>query len=68
MLADYRITIKNNNTNEIHKLELIRMPSQKKYWIRFNGKDSKIEPCATLSTITGNIRKLIKLMNQNERK
>ncbi len=61
--ADIRISIKNNKTGEIFKIELIRLPNNsKRFWVRFNGKKSQKLPEGNLSEITARIRRLLKNM------
>lgn len=60
MEADFRISIKARKSGKSHKIELIRMPNCKRFWIRYNGVNSvKVPAGATLTWVSNEIRKLI---------
>lgn len=60
MEADYRISIKAHKSGKLHKIELIRMPNCKRFWIRYNGINSaKVPEGATITWVSNEIRKLI---------
>lgn len=58
--AKYRISVKNLETGENHKIELIPQPFCKKYAIRYQGKNSDKLPVATKTQISNEIRKFLK--------
>ena len=63
LTADIRISIKNNNTGELHKIELIKPPiDNKKWWLRFDNVNSVKLHEASLTKIITNIGVLLKLM------
>ena len=53
--ADIRISLKKRG-GRTHRIELIRQPLGKRYWIRRDGKDSTKLPEATASQIAERIR------------
>lgn len=54
--AEIRISLKKRG-GPTHRIELIRQPVGKRYWIRRNGKDSAKLPEATASQIAERIRR-----------
>jgi hypothetical protein len=54
--ADIRISLKKRG-GRTHRIELIRQPLGKRYWIRRDGKDSTKLPEATASQIAERIRR-----------
>jgi len=55
--ADIRISIKNLHTGENYKLELIRQPiGYRRFWIRFDGKNSQKWEQITLTQLTATLR------------
>jgi len=55
-----RITIKNNVTGEMHKIEIIPQPMPtRRFWLRMDGKNSRVMPEASLSKISVGIRVLL---------
>ena len=61
--ADIRISIKNNLTGESHKLELIEFPNNsQRFWLRFDGINSKKIPEVTVTQLCNRLRKLLKIM------
>lgn len=59
--ADYRISIKNLNTGAAHKIELIRQPlGYRRFWIRFDGKNSRKWDQITLTDLTKTLRSWLK--------
>ena len=54
--ADIRISLKKRR-GRTHRIELIRQPLGKRYWIRRDGKDSTKLPDATASQIAERIRR-----------
>ena len=54
--ADIRISLKKRG-GPTHRIELIRQPVGKRYWIRRDGKDSTKLPEATASQIAERIRR-----------
>jgi hypothetical protein len=54
--ADIRISLKKRG-GRTHRIELIRQPLGKRYWIRRDGKDSTKLPDATASQIAERIRR-----------
>ena len=54
--ADIRISLKKRG-GRTHRIELIRQPLGKHYWIRRDGKDSTELPEATASQIAERIRR-----------
>ena len=54
--ADIRISLKKRG-GPTHRIELIRQPVGKRYWIRRDGKDSAKLPEATASQIAERIRR-----------
>ena len=56
--ADYRISIKSKG--KIHKIELIKQPLGKRYWVRYQGKKSDKMPEATLTQVINEIRKFFR--------
>ena len=54
--ADIRISLKKRG-GPTHRIELIRQPVGKRYWIRRDGKDSVKLPEATASQIAERIRR-----------
>lgn len=58
--ADYRISLKVYKTGITHKIELINMPNCKRYFVRYNGKNSTKFPTGTKSEIINEIRKFLK--------
>ena len=64
--ADIRISMKNNTTDESHKIELIKLPTNsRRFWLRFNGVNSKKTPEVTLTQLCNRLRELLK-MNDRE--
>ena len=58
-----RISIKNNVTGLSHKLELIKFPTNsRRFWLRFNGVNSKKTPAVTVTQLCNRLRKLLKMM------
>lgn len=63
--ATIRITVKNNETGERHKLELIPFPfSAMKFTLRFDGKVSSKVPEASLTQVCAKLRKLLIIMTK----
>ena len=61
--AVLRITVKNNESGECHKLELVRFPfSSRKFMLRFDGKASAKMREASFSQICEKMRKLLIIM------
>ena len=54
--AEIRISLKKRG-GRTHRIELIRQPLGKRYWIRRDGKDSTKLPDATASQIAERIRR-----------
>ena len=54
--ADIRISLKKRG-GPTHRIELIRQPVGKRYWIRRDGKDSAKLPEVTASQIAERIRR-----------
>jgi hypothetical protein len=54
--ADIRISLKRRG-GPTHRIELIRQPAGKRYWIRRDGRDSTKVPEATASEIAERIRR-----------
>ena len=54
-----RISIKNNNTGNSHKIELIKMPFGKRYFVRFDGVNSKKVDDISISELSVKLRELI---------
>ena len=54
--AEIRISLKKRG-GPTHRIELIRQPVGKRYWIRRDGKDSAKLPEATASQIAERIRR-----------
>jgi len=54
--AEIRISLKKRG-GPTHRIELIRQPIGKRYWIRGDGKDSTKLPEATASQIAERIRR-----------
>ena len=47
--ADIRISIKNNTSGKSQKIELIKLPNNKRrFWLRFDGVNSKKSPEITV--------------------
>jgi hypothetical protein len=58
-----RISIKNNVTGKSHKIELIKFPNNsRRFWLRFDGVNSKKTPEVTVTQLCNRLRKLLKLM------
>jgi hypothetical protein len=65
--ASIRITVKNNKTGELHRLELVRFPfPAKKYPLRFDGKPSAKVQAASLTQVCTKLRKLLIMMTQQK--
>ena len=61
--ADIRISIKNNVTGKSHKIELIKFPTNsRRFWLRFDGVNSKRTPDVSLTQLCNRLRKLLKIM------
>jgi len=61
--ALFRISVKNNETGETHKIELGRFPfPARKYMLRFDGKVSANVPEASFSQVCARLRKLLRHM------
>ncbi|HEX9972455.1 MAG TPA: hypothetical protein VGD14_10335 [bacterium] len=61
--ADIRISIKNNVTGLFHKLELLKFPnSSRRFWLRFDGVNSKKTPEVFVTHLCNRLRKLLKMM------
>ena len=56
--ADIRISLKKRG-GPTHRIELIRQPVGKRYWIRRDGKDSAKLPEATASQIAERMRRCL---------
>ena len=54
--ADIRISLKERR-GRTHRIELVRQPVGKRYWIRCDGKESAKLPEATASQIAERIRR-----------
>jgi hypothetical protein len=54
--ADIRISLKRRG-EKTHRIELIRQPFRRKFWIRRDGRKSKKMPEATATEIAEAIRK-----------
>ncbi len=54
--ADIRISLKKRG-GPTHRIELIRQPVGRRYWIRRNGKESAKVPEATATQIAERIRR-----------
>jgi hypothetical protein len=54
--ADIRISLKKRG-GRTHRIELVRQPVGKRYWIRRDGKESAKLPEATASQIAERIRR-----------
>ena len=54
--ADIRISLKKRG-GRTHRIELVRQPFGKRYWIRRNGEPSTKVPEATASQIAEHIRR-----------
>lgn len=65
--ADVRISIKNNRTGEIYKIELVELPD-KSFMVRFNDKASKKIKYENLVQIGVRIRKLLVIILGRKRK
>jgi len=63
--ADIRISIKNNVTRNSHKIELIKFTNNsRRFWLRFDGVNSKKTPEVTVTQLCNHLRKLLKIMVQ----
>ena len=61
--AEIRISIKNNLTGESHKIELIKFPNNsRRFWVRFDGVNSKKSPEVTLTQLWNRLRVLLKII------
>ncbi len=61
--ADIRISIKNNVTGKSHKIELIKFPNNsRRFWLRFDGVNSKKTPEVTVTQLCNRLRKLLKMI------
>ena len=61
--AEIRISIKNNVTGKSHKIELIKFPANsRRFWLRFDGVNSKRTPDVSLTQLCNRLRKLLKIM------
>ena len=59
--ADYRISIKVQKTGVTHKIELIKTPYGKRYFVRYNNLMSQKTPDgATATWIINELRKILK--------
>ncbi|MEK7727468.1 MAG: hypothetical protein AAB354_03590 [candidate division KSB1 bacterium] len=59
--------MKNNETEEGHKLELIRFPfPARKYMLRFDGKVSTKVQAASLTQVCARLRKLLLIMSKQK--
>jgi hypothetical protein len=56
LTADIRISLKKRG-GSTHRIELVRQPVGKRYWIRRDGKPSTKVPEATASQIADRIRR-----------
>lgn len=67
--ATIRITVKNNETGERHKIELLRFPySSRKFMLRFDGRVSAKIQEASFTQVCEKMRKLLMIMGkQNSR-
>ena len=55
--------LKNNVTGESHKIELIKFPTHsRRFWLWFDGENSKETPEVTLTQLSNRLRKLLKIM------
>ena len=58
-----RISIINKVTAKSHKIELIKFPNNsRRFWLRFNGVNSKKTPEVTVTQLCTRLRKLLKIM------
>jgi len=63
LTATIRISLKNNETGECHKVELVRFPfPARKYMLRFDGKPSTKVQEASLTQVCAKMRKLLIIM------
>ena len=61
--ADIRISIENDVTRKSHKMELIKFPNNsRRFWLRFDGVNSKKTPEVTLTQLCNRLRKLVKMI------
>ena len=67
--ARFRISIKDNETGQTLKIELVQQPWPGRYWIRQNGKTARHLTAASLSTILARLRSwLVQRSNRSETK
>jgi hypothetical protein len=58
-----KISIKNNMTGKSHKIELIKFPNNsRRFWLRFDGVNSKKTQEVTVAQLCNRLRKLLKMM------
>ena len=63
--ADIRISIKNNTSGKSHKIELIKLPNnQKRFWLRFDGVNSKKSPEMTITELCNRLKVLLQIINR----
>lgn len=61
--ADIRINIKNNVTGKSHKIKLIKFHiNSRRFWLRFDGINSKKIPEVTLIQLCNSLMKLLKMI------
>jgi hypothetical protein len=65
--ATIRITAKNNETGELHKIELAPLPfPARKYVLRFDGKPSAKVQAASLTQVCARLRRLLIMMTKQK--
>lgn len=57
LVADVRISVKVRG-GKCHRLELIKQPMAKRYWLRFDGRNSRKMPESTKTEVLRNLGKL----------
>ena len=67
--ADIRISIKNNTSGKAHKIELIKLPNnQKRFWLRFDGVNSKKSPEITITELCNRMKVLLQIIARERSK